>query len=96
MLVYSVNMSNWPVDIRSGFADVLDTLQWVDGVGAAEDAGSEHNGEGVGRHPVSLLLQGYPVTHHSIIQLVLMLIFREYDAHANRHISYRMACEQGG
>lgn len=35
-------------DIRSGLADVLDTLQWVDGVRAAKNAGSEHDGEGVG------------------------------------------------
>lgn len=35
-------------DIRCGFADVLDALQRVDGVRAAKDAGSEHDGEGVG------------------------------------------------
>lgn len=35
-------------DVRGGLADVLDALQRVDGVGAPKDAGSEHNGEGVG------------------------------------------------
>ena len=59
-------------DVRCGFADVLDALQRVDGVGAAEDAGSEHDGEGVGRHPVRVLLQGNPETHHSVILLILM------------------------
>ncbi len=35
------------MDVRCGLADVLDALQRVDGVGAAKDAGSEHDGEGV-------------------------------------------------
>lgn len=35
-------------DVRCGLADVLDALQRVDGVGAAKDAGSKHDGEGVG------------------------------------------------
>lgn len=48
------------MDVRCSLADVLDALQWVDSVGAAEDAGSEHDGKGVGRHPVRLLLQGDP------------------------------------
>ena len=41
---------------RCGLADVLDTLQGVDGVGAAEDAGGEDDGYGVGRHTVGVLL----------------------------------------
>lgn len=36
------------MDIRGGLADVLDTLQWVDGVRTAKDAGSKHDSEGVG------------------------------------------------
>lgn len=60
-------------DVRRGLADVLDTLQRVDGVGAAEDARSEHDGEGVSRHPVGLLLQSDPETHHRIILLIQML-----------------------
>lgn len=64
------------MDIRGGLADVLDTLQWVDCVGAAKDAGSKHYGEGVGRHPVSFLLQGNPAIHHNIILLVLLIILR--------------------
>lgn len=48
---------------RCGFADVLDALQRVGGVGTAEDAGSKNDGEGVGRHPVCVLLQRDPETH---------------------------------
>lgn len=33
---------------RCGFADVLDALQRVGGVGAAKDTGSKHDGKGVG------------------------------------------------
>ena len=66
-MVGTVNLRS--VDVRSGFADVLDALQRIDGVGAAEDAGSKHDGEGVGWHPVSLLLQGDPVTHHNIMSV---------------------------
>lgn len=58
------------MDLRRGLADILDALQWVNGVGAAKDAGSEHDGERVGRHPVSLLLQGDPETHHRTILLL--------------------------
>lgn len=49
-------------DVRCGFADVLHTQQRVDGVVAAEDARGEDDGEGVGRHPVGLLLEGDPET----------------------------------
>lgn len=72
------------MDVRGGLADVLDALQRVDGVGAAKDAGSEHDGEGVGWHPVSLLLQGDPETHHSVILLILMWIFTECDTHSQQ------------
>lgn len=47
-------------DVRCGFANVLHTQQRVDCVVAAEDAGGKDDGEGVGRHPVGLLLQGDP------------------------------------
>lgn len=69
-------------DIRSGLADVFDALQWVNGVWAAKDAGSKDNGEGVGWHPVCLLLQGYPVTHQNIILSVLMWRVRECDTNS--------------
>lgn len=49
-------------DVRCGFADVLHAQQRVDGVVAAEDARGEDDGEGVGRHPVGVLLQGDPET----------------------------------
>lgn len=45
---------------RCGFANVLHAQQRVDGVVAAKDAGGEDDGEGIGRHPVCLLLQGDP------------------------------------
>lgn len=51
-----------PAHARCGFADVLDALQRVGGVGAAKDAGSEHDSEGVGRHSVCVLLQHDPET----------------------------------
>ena len=46
--------------LRSGLADVLDALQGVDGVRTAQDAGSEHDGQGVRWHAVCVLLQGDP------------------------------------
>lgn len=52
-------------DVRCGFADVLDTLQRVDGVWTTEDAGSKDDGESVGGHPVGLLLQGNPAAQQS-------------------------------
>lgn len=58
----TVKLQGQFVNIRCGLADVLDALQWVNAVGAAKDAGSKHDGEGVGWHPVCLLLQGNPVT----------------------------------
>lgn len=36
------------VDIRGSFADVLDTLQRVNGVRATQDAGGKHDGKSVG------------------------------------------------
>ena len=50
---------------RCGLADVLDTLQGVDGVGAAEDAGGENYGQGVGRHTIGVLLQSDPGRSHT-------------------------------
>lgn len=52
------------VDIRGSFADVLDTLQRVNGVRATQDAGGKHDGKSVGWHPVGLLLQCNPVQQH--------------------------------
>lgn len=56
-------------DLRGGLADVLDTLQWIDAVGTAEEAGSEDDGKGVRGHPVGLLLQGDPRTQKELDQL---------------------------
>lgn len=53
------------LDVRCGFADVLDALQRVDGVRTPQDARREHDSEGVGRHPVRLLLQGNPTTYRT-------------------------------
>lgn len=47
-------------DVRCCFANVLHAQQRVDGVVAAQDAGGEDDRQGVGRHPVGLLLQGDP------------------------------------
>lgn len=44
----TVKLQGQFVNIRCGLADVLDALQWVNAVGAAKDAGSKHDGEGVG------------------------------------------------
>lgn len=55
------------MDVRCGFADVLDALQRVDRVGATEDAGSKNDGERIGRHPVGFLLQCNSVTQRYFI-----------------------------
>lgn len=44
------------VSLRGRLADVLDALHWIDGVGAAQDAGGKHDRQGVGRHAVRVLL----------------------------------------
>lgn len=70
--------------VRCGFANVLDALQRVSGVRAAKDAGGEHDGEGVGRHPVCVLLQSNPVTHRGVGRvLILAWTFTEYQDHSH-------------
>lgn len=67
-----INLTNMrPFFLRCGLADVLNTLQRINGVRTAQDTRSKHYGQGVSWHAVCLLLQGNPenisskwVVHH--------------------------------
>lgn len=49
--------------LRCGLANVLYTLERVNGVRTPQDTGSKHNGQSISTHPVSLLLQRDPEKH---------------------------------
>lgn len=55
---HKTKFNNWLGFLRCGLANVLHTLQRIDGVRTAQDTGGKHYGQGVSGHTVGVLLEG--------------------------------------